>query len=402
MRLLVMIFCLSIAGCGGIGTKPQNTSNRSSEPKIPRIEKAAKQGDWDHTAFLLVQDLGRETDTARARRIARANPEAVRAIPDMLHTVAQTLGNKTERPSYAIYTSASDVAGSLLDGAETLAEEGGYDIARLKARIAAVLRSRLKTDLPEGTAQIIRNNPNNLFTQDDLLQWSGDALANNNVPVIKVALERAEQNSDFRTGLKELLKNYGLKTDYLMEQTRSIYGETFSPYPEPIDSDALSVKGVPMSISFEAFKADYNTGFCTNVEGQTILGCRREGLEDGDRTFAGVPANLSFLFTCDDAKSRTGCFLYSVEVTFHTRNYRRIAATMAAEYGEADRARENVKENRMGAKFGSRSRIWKIRSVRARIEERGSTVDEGRVNYTFLPLLDDARVDPSQLETGDI
>lgn len=399
MRWLITVLCLGLAGCGA-NTVSQTTSDGHD---IPLIEKAAMQGEWNRTAFLLARDLGRGSETARAQRIARKNPQAVRAIPGTLRKVARSLDNKAARPSYAIYTSASEVAGPLLDGAEILAEDGGYDMRNLKADVAAALRERLDRDLVEGTARIVRDNPNDLFNHEDLLTWSGDALAENNVPVIKAALDRAERgDTAFRRGFRNQLEQHGLKTASLVEQAKQIYGSEFSPYPEPIDPDAVTVKRVQMSISFEEFDGEHRTGFCTNLQGHTILGCRREGLENGSTTFAGVPADLSFLFTCDDAEARKGCFLYAVEVTFDTRNYQRVAATVTAKYGEASNASTNIKENRMGAEFGSRSRTWKFRSVVARIEQRGSKIDEGKASYTFLPLADDPKIDPDQLETGDI
>lgn len=159
--------------------------------------------------------------------------------------------------------------------------------------------------------------------------------------------------------------------------------------PKPLDENAVDVKGHKLTMSLKAFRENALYDECRALEGRQDLACFKFGLERGQTTFAGAPADITFLFVCDDVETRKDCRLYRVRVSFESSDYLRVADAMNLKFGEPRIETSVEMENRMGAKFVSRVRKWTKENVRIEVEERGSRVDEGDASFLYVPLLTD-------------
>lgn len=154
-----------------------------------------------------------------------------------------------------------------------------------------------------------------------------------------------------------------------------------APSPAPLSETAMQFKNDTLSESFEAYVDKH--GRCANLgrlPGYEMFACHELS------TIAGVRATLSYVFVCDDVSARENCYLYQVVAGFDSTEFAMVADAMKIKYGPPESRTTSIKENRMGAEFASRKRVWLIGDTQIVVEERADKVDDGSAIYTYQPL----------------
>ena len=182
---------------------------------------------------------------------------------------------------------------------------------------------------------------------------------------------------------------------WAQNQIEKNWGEDAEPYshhtkiPSPLETDAMIVKERQLTESLKAFLHEENREKCNNIGKTRDITCYLFGLKSKKHTFAGVPADFSFNYTCENPDIIKECRLYHISINFDYFNYSKVADAMSLKFGEPDIETSVVKKNRMNASFRSNIRKWNIGKNAVKVEERAVKLDQGMASFTYAPLLRD-------------
>lgn len=148
-------------------------------------------------------------------------------------------------------------------------------------------------------------------------------------------------------------------------------------------TELYSLKNIQLGQDYLVIKNLYKL-YGEKTSGPVDLYSIGESFLDGTFTIAGVKAKLVNLVFYSKTQK-----LGLIIVMFDSNNFESILASFIEKYGKPSSQSQKEVSNVMGAKFSNKTAMWRNSLSSIIIEERGSNINTGSVQYTHTAINED-------------